>query len=161
MRFEAHQDFVGSPADVIDLYCDQAFYPRLDGLGKLGSPEVVDRESSSDRVRMQVRFRFVAELPSAALAVVNPDRLTWVEDTTYDFRTATSATVIRPDHYHDRLSATAMSRFSSSGQGCARTIEGDLRVRALLVAGQVERAIISGMREHLVLEAEVLNSLLG
>lgn len=161
MRFEVRQQFNAAPADVIDLYCDPALYPHLDGLGKLGSPEVLDRDASSDRVRMLVRFRFVAELPPAALAIVNPEKLTWVEDTTYDFTSGRSTTTIVPDHYPDRLSATATSRFASSGEGCERQLSGDLAVRALLVGTQVEKAIVSGMREHLELEAQVINRLLS
>lgn len=161
MNFEVRQRFATPAADVIDLYGDPALYPHLDGLGKLGSPEVVDRDASADRVRIQVRYRFVADLPAAALAVVSPDKLTWIDDTIYDLTTNTSTTTIRPDHYADRLKASATSRFHDLGDGCERIISGDLRVRALLVAGQVEKAIIAGMREHLEGEATVIDRLIG
>lgn len=161
MNFAVRQSFTAPPADVIDLYCDPSLYPHLDGLGKLGSPEVLDRDATADRIRMQVRYRFVADLPTAALAIVQPDRLTWIEDTTYDLQANSSATTIRPDHYADRLTASARSTFRARGDDCERVIDGDLRVRALLVAGQVERAIVSGMTEHLDAEAIVVSRLLG
>ncbi len=155
------QRFPAAVEDVVGLYCDPAFYPHLDGLGKIGRPEVVDRSVDGSSIRMQVRFRFTADLPSAALAVVHPDRLTWIEDTTYDLDAATSATVIRPDHYADRLAATARSAFAPDGEGTSRKVTGELKVRALLVGGQVERAIVDGMREHLHEEAAVVARLLG
>jgi hypothetical protein len=49
----------------------------------------VDREQG-DRVIVRVHYRFTADLPSAALAVIDPDKLTWIEETTYDLEHATS-----------------------------------------------------------------------
>jgi hypothetical protein len=40
-------------------------------------------------------------------------------------------------------------------------VTGDVRVRVLLVGGQVERAIVSGLTEHLAEEAAVVADLLG
>ncbi len=105
---------------------------------------------------MRVRFRFTGNLPSAALAIVRPDRLTWVEETRYDLGALTASTQIQPDHYADRLQATATARFHDTKGGSARDVSGDLKVHALLVGGQVEKAIVSGMREHFVDEERVV-----
>jgi hypothetical protein len=161
VRFEITQRF-GAPAEeVLGLYCDPDFYGLLDGIGRIGAPEVLDRAVDGSRITMRVRFRFTGDLPSAALAVVRPERLTWVEHTTFDTDAATSSTRIAPDHYADRLQASARSRFVDHDEGCRREVAGDLKVHALLVGGQVERAIVDGMREHLAAEADVANRRLG
>lgn len=158
MKFEILQDYRLSPADVVATYTDPALYPSLEGIGIIGDPDVLEHEASSDRVRLAVRYRFQGDIPAAALTIVRPDRLTWVEHTTYDLAALTAETRIAPDHYPDRLSCVAANRYEPTAEGCRRVVTGDLRVRALLVGPQVERAIVSGMRDHLRAEAEVVEA---
>jgi hypothetical protein len=161
VRFEITQRFGAEAEEVIGLYCDPDFYPLLDGVGQIGDPEVVDRTVDGSNITMQIRFRFTGDLPSAALAIVRPERLTWVEHTTFDTEAGTSTTTIVPDHYPDRLEASARSVFRDVDGGSIREVTGDLTVHALLVGGQVEKAIVSGMRDHLAEEARVANRRLG
>lgn len=156
MKFDLTQDFDASAASVMAVYCDPDFYPALDGIGKIGDPSVLSRDERGDQVVMRVRFRFTGDLPSAALAIVRPERLTWVEVTTYDLGKLTAHSEIQPDHYADRLQASATSHFADHDGGSTRAVSGELKVRALLVGGQVEKAIVSGMREHFVDEERVV-----
>ena len=45
----------------------------------------------------------------------------------------------------------------ADGDGTRRTVSGELRVKALLVAGKVEQAIVSGLGEYLVAEAPAVD----
>jgi hypothetical protein len=158
VNFEFAQRFDAPAEEVIGLYCDPDFYPLLDGVGKIGDPEVLERHVDGERVTLHVRFRFTADLPSAALAIVRPEKLTWVEQTTFDLDAQTSVTRIAPDHYPDRLQASARSTFVDLDDGGSRRdVTGTLKVHALLVGGQVERAIVSGMEEHLADERAIAN----
>jgi hypothetical protein len=158
VNFEMTQRFDAAAEEVMGLYCDPDFYPLLEGVGKIGGPEVLDRRAEADRIIMRIRFRFTGDLPSAALAVVRPERLTWVEHTVFDLAAGTSTTTIAPDHYPDRLQASARSTFRDLDDGgTRRDVAGKLKVHALLVGGQVEKAIVSGMKEHLAEEATVAN----
>ena len=158
MRFRIEQRFDATPEDVLAIYIDPAFYPELEGLPKVSAPEVLSHERTGDRVRMRIRYRFTADLPLAASAVIDPDKLTWVDDTIYDLRSQIATTELLPDHYADRLVASARSPFeaiSNDPPRARRRVEGDLQVRMPFVGGQVERAIISGLREHLADEERV------
>jgi hypothetical protein len=157
VKFEIVQDYRLTPAEVLAAYADPALYAAFDGIGIIGDPDVLEHEATDDRVRLAVRYRFQGDIPAAALTIVRPDRLTWVEHTTYDLGKLTAHTRIAPDHYPDRLSCVATNRYEARDDGCRRIVTGDLRVRALLVGPQVERAIVSGMRDHLRDEAEVVN----
>ena len=161
MKFELVQRWEAVPTDVFEVYLDPTFYAELDGVGVIGDPEVVSHEVVAARVEMQVRFRFTGDVPSAAAKIVRPDRLTWIEDTVFERATLRSRSTIIPDHYPDRLQCTATSRFEEVDGGCLRTITGDLKVRVLLVGGQVEKAIVSGMRDHFVDEQRVVAARLG
>jgi hypothetical protein len=156
VKFELSQNFDAPAATVIGVYCDPDFYPALDGVGQIGDPSVLSRDEKGNTIVMRVRFRFTGNLPSAALAIVKPERLTWVEETTYDLDQLTARSQIHPDHYADRLQASATSHFQNTPGGSTRSVSGDLKVHALLVGGQVEKAIVSGMREHFVDEERVV-----
>jgi hypothetical protein len=158
MRFNIEQRFAANVDAVARAYADPALYGALVGLPKLTQPEVVGHESDGDTVVLQVRYRFGGELSSAARAVIDPERLTWVERSTHDLARRQTTFIMVPDHYADRFSCRGSYRFEATDTGCRRRGEGDLRVRALLVAGAVERAIVSGLEEHLVDEVPVVEA---
>jgi hypothetical protein len=156
VRFRVEQRFDRPPAVIEDALLDPAFLAALARLPRLGAPEVLSSETDGDVVHQQVRHRFTGDLAPAVTAVVDPDRLTWVEDTTYDRRSHRGDHRIRPDHYAGRLKASYTTRVEPAGDGTRRLIEGEVVVRFPLVGSRVEKAIVSGLTDHAHLEAEVL-----
>jgi hypothetical protein len=156
VRFATQQEFPAPRAEVEDALLDEAFLTHLAQLPRLGRPQLLGTEADGDVVRQQVRYRFSGELSPAVTAVVDPDKLTWVEHTTYDCSRHRGDHRIAPDHYADRLRASYTTQLEEHGGVTRRLIEGELRVRFPLVGGRVERAIVSGLVEHAGLEAAVL-----
>jgi len=159
VRFDVDQRFAADPDSVLAVYTDPDFYEHLAGLTKIGEPEVLDATRAGDLVTMRVRFRFTAPLPSAALAVIDQQKLTWIDETVYDLAARTSTTRLLPDHYADRLQASASARFTADPgrpDATRRTGHGELKVRMPLVGGKVETVIVTDLRAHLADEALVV-----
>ena len=148
MRFRIEQRYEEPPDAVMAAFADPDLYRTYVGLTKVGTPEVLLHRVEGSIVHLQLRMRFVADLPSAARAVIDPARLTWVQDERYDRQAGRATVEFRPDHYGDRFSCTGASTFAPAGKGCVRPAEGNLRIRMPLIGGQVERALVSGLREH-------------
>lgn len=163
MRFELEQRFDAGSAAVIRAYADPDLYPTLVGLPKLGGIEVLDHSATADRAALRVRFAFTGHLPAAVTAVVDPKRLTWVQETDHDLSGGTTTFRLVPDHYADRLTASGTFRVrdAATGSGCTRTISGELKVRAAFVAGKVEQAIVSGLAEYLQAESPAVDRYLA
>ena len=161
MRFDIEQQF-SAPADAVArAYADPDLYATFVGLRKLSTPEVVRHEVDGDVVRLDLRYRFAGDLSPAARAVIDPDRLTWVEQATHDLAARQTEFTMVPDHYRDRFRCQGSYRFEAVDEAsCARHGEADLRVKALLVAHAVEGAIVSGLEEHLVDEVPVVEAFL-
>lgn len=158
MRFEIIQRYRSSADAVEAAYADADLYPTLVGLPKLGGIEVLDREERGDRVILRARYRFTGHLPSAVTAVVDPARLTWVQESTHEMGTGRASFLLLPDHYPDRLKANGSSTVQPDGDGCRRVVRGELKVRAPFVAGKVEQAIVSGLEEYLIAEAPAVDT---
>ena len=156
MKFSIEQRFAADVDAVARAYTDPALYAALDGLPKLSEPDVIGHEVDGDTVVLQVRYRFGGELSAAARAIIDPARLTWVERSTHDLARRSTTFTMVPDHSADRFRCQGSYRFDPVDGGCRRRGEGDLRVKALLVAGAVEGAIVSGLKEHLVDEVPVV-----
>ncbi len=157
MRFDLVQHVRAPASDVAAAFADPAFYASLEGLPKLGTPEVLDHAIDGGTVRLRVRYRFVGELSSAVRAVVDPHKLTWIEDGTHDLAARQVSWTMVPDHYGDRFTCQGRTRYDTDGDDrTVRHATGDLRVRMALVAGRVERAIVSGLQEHLDAEAPLV-----
>jgi hypothetical protein len=163
MRFEIEQVIAGPVEAVARAYTEPGFYERLGDLPKLGRPELLDRqEDGPGLVRLAVRFRFTGQLAPAVMKVVDPAKLSWVEESVHDLARHTVAFTMRPDNYADRLRFAGSCRFEPAADGRTRRVsEGDVVVRVPLVGRAVEGAIISGLREHLAAEVGVVEELLG
>jgi hypothetical protein len=156
MQFRVDQRFDATPDAVLAMFCDPAFYASLTGMDKIGAPDVLTltRDDAAGRAHLRLRYAFVGDLPRAALTVLDPAKLTWVEDTDVDLAARAATTTLKPDNYADRLTASARWAITASGDAAARRIDGDLQVRMPFVGGQVEKAIASGLREHLLAEED-------
>ena len=164
MRFRLQQRFPAPLPAVEAALLDPAFLARLAQLPRVGAPELLDQEAAGYIVRQRVRYRFTGELSPAVTAVVDPGRLTWVEETTYDRRSHRGEHRIVADHYADRLRSsytTTLEPAGDHGDATLRITDGDVRVRFPLVGGRVERAIVGGLAEYAGQETEALRQWLA
>ncbi|MGI8937215.1 MAG: DUF2505 family protein [Iamia sp.] len=161
MRFDVTQTIAATPQEVAEAYASAELYEVLTGSDRLGPPEVLSREQDGRNVTLRIRYQFIADLSPAVTAVVDPDRLTWVEQSVHDLDALTVSVRLHPDHYVDRLRCSGTYRYAPEGAGTVRRIEGELKVKALLVAGAVEKAIVSGLSEHLTVEAQAVEEYLS
>jgi hypothetical protein len=160
VRFEVIQRYDADAEAVTAAYADPDLYPTLVGLPKLGRIEVLGHDASPGRVKLRIRFAFTGDLPSAVTAVVDPHRLTWVQETDHDLATGTTTFRLVPDHYPDRLTASGTFVVAPTGSGCTRTVQGELKVHVLLVGGKAEGGIVGGLREYLTAEAPAVDAYL-
>lgn len=160
MRFHLDLRYAADPDVVARAYADPALYVAFEGLPRADRPEVVDHrvDDDGDVIELRVRWRFSAPLSAAARAVIDPARLSWVEVSRHDLAARRVTFLMLPDHYADRFSCTGEYRFEPDGDGTVRRIDGDLRVKAPLVGGAVERAIVSGLEDQLRSEVAVVES---
>jgi hypothetical protein len=157
VRFRLEQPLPATPEAAIEALVDPDLLAKLAELPRLGSPTVLERTEDGDVIRLRVRHRFAGHLSPAVTRVVDPNRLVWVEETTYHRAAATATLRILPEHYADRLRAGGTYRFVPDGPGsCTRIIEGEVAVRFPLVGGKVERAIVAGLEDHLREEAALV-----
>lgn len=158
MRFSVEQTFRTSADETAAAFADPALYARFADLPKVRAPEVLEHVSEGDRVRLRIRYHFAGRLSSAARAVIDPSRLSWVDESVHDLASRRVRFVLHPDHYADRFRCQGEYRIDASGPGCTRTADIELRVAAPLVGRAVEGAIASGLREHLADETAVVEA---
>jgi Protein of unknown function (DUF2505) len=155
--FHTAQTLRGSPVAVQELLLDPGFIAARSELPKLGGAELLESTRDDTTAHLRVRFRFTAELSPAVTAVVDRDKLTWVDDARLDLTALEASHTIEPDNYADRLRASYRSVLQVDGIGTRRVLTGIVKVRMLLVGGKVEGAIVSGLQEYAVAEEGLLN----
>ena len=157
MRFRIEQVF-DLPVDVVEVALgDPRFVERMAELPKLGHPQLLTHEVHGDHVHQRVRYAFAGDLSPAVRRVVDPAKLTWVEESTTDRTTHTTDFVILPDHYAGLLRCRGTFELQPDGAAASRRVaEGQIVVSVPLVGGKVERAIVSGMEEHARAEVDLV-----
>jgi hypothetical protein len=158
VRFQLDQALPGSVAEVLAAFTDPGFLTSVGDLGKVGDPEVLDQVRDGDVIRQRIRYRFTGDLSSAVTSVVDRDKFVFVDEHEYDLAANTATFRIVPEHYADRLRCSGTERFHPIAEGANRRVEAELKVRWPVVGGLVERAIVSGLKEHLAEEAELLTA---
>lgn len=161
MRFRIEQRFAADVDGVAKAYTDPALYERLAGQASLGRPEFLDCREENGLLLVDVRYRFGGQLSAAARRVVDPAKLSWVEHSVHDLDRRHVEFHLAPDNYADRLRSSGRYTFMATDEGAVRITEGELNVRVALVAGAVERAIVSGLSDHLAAEVPVVEEFLG
>jgi hypothetical protein len=154
MRTSIEQRIAVAAPTAVEVFSDPDFYLERAASAAISTPELVVHRVDGDRVSLELRYAFTGELNAAARAMLDPDRLTWVQASQHDLATGRVVFRILPDHYPDRLSCQGRYRVDPDGEhACLRTVETDVRVRAPLVAGQVERALLEGLARELDAQA--------
>jgi hypothetical protein len=155
-----------APLEAVEtIYVDADFLAELGRLPELGHPELLEQQDRGERLSQRARYTFVGELSAAVRAVVDPELLSWVEESTLDRISHQTTFTIVPDHYGGLLQASgeinlAVEAATGAGGGTGpltvRRSTGDLRVHVPFVGHKVESAIISGLRDHAELEVDVV-----
>lgn len=143
---------------VAERLADESFIAATSALDPLADCRLLERTDAPPVTRLRIHRRFAASLPRAATAVVDPKRLTWVEEVVFDGSTQGGQHRIVPDHYPDLLVCSYKTTLSAAGSGSIRLATGSLRVKVLFGSGPVERAIVSGLREYADREAGLLGT---
>jgi hypothetical protein len=118
VRFSLDQDLAGTVEEVLEVLADPGFVPELGALPKVGPPELLEHRLADGTLHQRVRYRFTGALSPAVTRVIDPSRLVWVDDTTYDLAAGTATFRIRPEHYANRLKCSAATA-SRRGPGAA------------------------------------------
>jgi hypothetical protein len=154
MKFTVRQQIPARLSAVLDLYGNPAFFTSLPPTERLATPELVSREANGQLVVLRLRHRLTAELPSMVTRFVDPSRLTWIETTTLDMAAAGSASHMEPDNYPDLLRASARATFIATDGTTVRTVTGTVEVPVPIFGGKVEGAIVEGLEDYLLAEAD-------
>lgn len=159
MHFRIEQRFALPLGTVENGLHDPGFIESMAELPRLGRPQLISTERIRGEVHQQVRYAFAGDLSSAVRAVVKPELLTWVEDSTVNLDRHESVFDILPDHYASLLRCHGTFVLVADGpRSCRRVAEGEIRVSVPLVGGKVERAIVSGLDEHAQAEVSLLEA---
>jgi len=157
VRFHVEQRIPADVRRVSAAFADPAFFESLRELPQIGKPEVVSHERDGDRATLRVRYRFVGHLSAAVTAVVDPKKLSWVEESVHDLASGRVTFRMRPDHYGDRFASHGTYRFQAAGDDqTVRIVDGEVTIRMPIVGGRVEAAIVSGIKEHLDAEGALV-----
>ena len=157
MHFSVDQPIAVGIERVGEAFVDPGFYKALGAMPAIGDPEVLECSERDGQVFLRVRYAFTGDLAAPARRVLDPDKLTWVVESTVDRNTKTTEFRMLPDHYANRLECAGS--YTLAPDGLDRTIqqmEGELRVNYPIVGRLAERGIYLGLKEHIAEEAHVL-----
>ena len=159
MRFRIEQRFRASVADVGRALSSVGYLTTaMAELPDIGRPEVRSHRVVGDTTHLELEFQFGGSLPSVARRVIDPSKLSWIEETSIDASRWTAVFTMTPTHYSSFFRCTGTWQLVERPGETTRVIEGDLKVNSPLpfVGGQVEKAIVSGLRERLAKEPPLL-----
>lgn len=162
VEFHIEQRFAGGLEAVEAAFCSPELLSRLATLPKVGGAELLEQRDDTTTFFQRVRYRFTGDLSAAVTAVVDPDKLSWVEESTLDRATHVTRWKIVPDHYATRLTCAGTFRLTGKADDLTvRATDAEIKVHFPFVGGKVEKAIVSGLKEHAAAEEAVVSAFLN
>jgi hypothetical protein len=169
VRFSVRQPVGQPPETVLGLLVDADFYPKLGELGAISPPivrrrtVVPDAAGGRGRVELDVEYRFAGTLSGPARAILDPATLSWVDHTVVDL--ARGQAEFRMEAIHPRFAHIFRSHGTwqvevdtADPARSALVMEGEVEVGVPIVGPVVERAMVTGLHEHLALMARLLEA---
>jgi hypothetical protein len=156
--FEIRQVIGAAVDEVEERLRDADFIAATGALHPLADCRLLEASGGAGRWTLRIHRRFAAKLPAVVAAVVDQRRLTWTEEVDLDTEQHTGVHRIRPDHYGDLLEGGFRTTLRPTDEGSVRIAAGQVRVRVLMGARPVERAIVSGLQEYADAEARLLST---
>jgi len=158
VQFTVTETIAAGRDEVLRALADPGYYAHLgESATAVRPPELLAVSQEGGTIRTSVRYAFDGTISGPAAMVVDPDKLTWVIDTTYDTGTHTGTVLVVPDHYHGMLRCHGSLALEEDEDGTTtETVSGRLEVRVPLVSGAAEKAIFAGFTRHFELEAAAM-----
>ena len=160
MKLAATHRFTASASAVCEGMGDPDFYAGLD-LPDVELPEVIDRTATGSRVAIRVRFTYTGKLDPIARRIVGRDHVEWVQELDIDSGSKSCALKVVPAVGVIPVSCNGTFVLRDAGSGCARTLDGDLRIRVPLIGSRAEHSLAPGIMSRLDLEAAALDTYLA
>jgi Protein of unknown function (DUF2505) len=159
VRFRIEQRFTVPASEVVRALTSEVYL--TDGISQLsdiGEPSVIRLDADGPTVSMRLEYCFGGNLPSIVTKFVDGKKLSWFEDSEVDTKENRSTFTITPTHYTSYFRCVGTWQVTETKSGAVRVMEGDMKVTAPIpfVGGQVERAIISGLKERLADEPVIM-----
>jgi hypothetical protein len=161
VKFGFEQTWQATVQDVVGVYLDEAFWKGVTGFSRTSPPEVLEVSSSGGTGLTRLRWRLSVDLPGEASRFIDPDDVSWVEETRWDVAAASATVAFHPDQAATLMRASASVAMAQKGGEAVRTVRGELKVRIPLLGGRVEHAVADAIGEHLEEEAEAVAGRLG
>jgi hypothetical protein len=158
VQFTVTETIAADRGEVLRALADPGYYAHLgEAATAVRAPELLEVSEADGTIRTSVRYAFDGTISGPAALVVDPAKLTWVIDTTYDTVTHTGTVVVVPDHYEGMLRCSGTLALEAGGDGTTiETVSGRLEVKVPLVSGAAEQAILGGFTRHVELEAAAM-----
>jgi hypothetical protein len=165
VKFSIEQEFDGSAAELCAALTDADYLAMMGKLADLGAPKLVSQKRVKGTVTQQLRTTFQGKLPAVALKVIDPSKLSWDEFAEIDTKQHRATFKMVPTHYQSyfRCSGSWDLVEADDGRSTTRFITGELKVSSPIpfVNGQVERAIVKGLKDRLAEEPRIYKAFRG
>jgi hypothetical protein len=164
MRFTIDQRFAATAEEVGGALSSVDYLAAAMGeLPDISRPEIRAHRVDGDDVTLNLEYRFAGSLPSVVTRVIDTAKLSWIEDTRIDTSRWTATFTMTPTHYAHFFSCRGSWTLVEARGLTLRSIDGVLKVNSPVpfVGGQVEKAIVSGLRERLAKEPPLLENWLN
>jgi len=162
VHFTVDQPIAAPVERVNEAFVDPRFYEALGAMPNIGEPKVLECTARDGEVFLRVHYAFTGNLAAPARRVLDPDKLTWIVESTVDRATRATAFRMLPDHYANRLTCEGTyTVVADVTDATMQHMEGELRVNYPVVGKLAERGIVLGLKEHIAEEARVLERFVG
>lgn len=159
MRFSMSHHFDCTPQELWDIFESREFDDRLEeetGVRR----EVLDERSVDGIIHKKLKCISLKELPAVMKKALGTDHLEFEQTNELDREASVLKWDVVTPFLTDRVDAGGKTRVEPSGEGCTRTIEGEITIRLPLVGKKMEKKLSENLRDSYEKAATIAREML-
>jgi hypothetical protein len=121
----------------------------MEDLPNVSQRKVIERKREGTKLHSKLEWCVHGQIPKIAQKLIDPDKLTFLEQTVWDDETATFTTRIIPHFLKDKFDCRTTSAWSAIDANRAkRTFSGKLEIKIPIIGSIVEKTIIDYLKKN-------------
>lgn len=161
MRFEVVHHFDAPAEAVANAMLDPDFQNSLGDVGRLAERTVLDQDTEGGKVVRRTRCVLDIDVGGPAKAFIGDAEPAWIEVATWDPDSMTWSWVVEPEVAAELLEAHGKTTIEDNGDGSARRVTAEVKVRVPIYGGRVENKIAEELQSSYEEEAQRLEEWLS
>ncbi len=159
-KLRVESDLPITPEAAWALFESPEYRQRLNERAQISQEVLDEAPRAGGRILRRLRTEPERELPGMVSSLLGASKLSYVQENELDPAARRIDWTVKLEVLTDKVDVSGSTVLEPTPTGCRRVVDGDIRVRVMLVGGQIEKAVVAEFEKSMRRAVEVARELI-